>query len=68
MIIKYWAVEVKHNTQVYVTSELKIKSFCIFNVRAMVWNFIAARNRYLNLSTVIKLLITQNEPKRTEMK
>ena len=47
--ITYPAVEVKYTWQVYVTSELKIKLFCCFTVRTMVWIFIAVKNRYLNL-------------------
>ena len=65
-IITYPAVEVKYTWQVYVTSELKIKLFCFFTVRTMVWIFIVVQNRYLNLSTVLKLLTTQNKTKGAE--
>ena len=64
--ITYPAVEVNYTWQVYVTSELKIKLFCFFTVRTMVRIFIAVKNRYLNLSAVLKLLTTQNKPKGAE--
>ena len=67
-IIPYPTVQEKHIWQVYVTSELKIKLFCFFTIRAMVWIFITVKNRYLNLSTVLKFSSTQNEPKRAETK
>ena len=38
----------KHIWQVYVTSEQKIELFCFFTIDAMVWIFIAVKNRYLN--------------------
>ena len=59
---------VKHIWQVYVISELKIKLFCSFAIRAMVSTFIAVKNRYLNLSVVLKFSMTENEPKQTETK
>ena len=62
MIIPYQIVREKHILQVYVTSELKTKLFCFFTIRAMVWIFIAVKNRYLNLSAVLKFATTQNEP------
>ena len=34
----------------------------------MVSVFIAAKNRYLNLSAVLKFATTQNKPKRAEVK
>ena len=68
MIITYQTVEVKHLWQVYVTSELKIKLFYVFTVCTMVWIFIAVKNKYLNLSTVLRLLTIQNEPKRDKTK
>ena len=43
-IIPYPTVEVKHIWQVYVTSELQIKLFCFFTMRAMVLIFIAVKN------------------------
>ena len=33
---------------------------------AMVWIFIVVKNRYLNLSAVLKFPNTENEPKRAE--
>ena len=44
--------------------------FCFFIIRAMVLIFMAIKNRYLNLSAVLKLATTQlkmnqNEPKRS---
>ena len=54
--------------EVYVTSELKIKLFYFFTIRAMVLIFKDVRNRYLNLSAVLKLTTTPNEPKRAETK
>ena len=68
MIIPYPTVEVKHIWQVYLISELKIKSVCFFPIRPMIWIFIAVKNRYLNLLVVLKFLKTQNEPKRVEKK
>ena len=68
MIIPYPTVEVKHIWQVYVTSELKIKLFYFFTMCAMVWIFIAVKNRYLNLSAVLKFAKTQNKPKQAETK
>ena len=65
MIITYMIVKVK-NWQVYVTSKLKIKLFCFLSVRTIVWIFIAVKKRYLNLSAVLKLLTTKNEPKSTK--
>ena len=65
-IITYPAVEVKYSWQVYVTSELKIKLFSFFTVHTMVWIFIVVKNRYLNPSTVLKLLTTQNKLKGAE--
>ena len=59
-------VSYKHIWQVYVTSELKIKLFCFFTIGAMVWIFIALKNRYLNFSALVKFATTQNEPKRAE--
>ena len=38
-------VEVKHSWQVYVTGELKIKLFCFFTVRTIVWVFKVAKNK-----------------------
>ena len=38
-------VSYKNIWQVYVTSELKIKLFCFFTMRAMVWIFTAMKNR-----------------------
>ena len=37
-------------------------------MRLMVWIFIALKNRYLNLSAVLKFATTQNEPKRAKTK
>ena len=68
MIIPYPTLEKKHIRQVYVISELKIKLFCFFTICAMVWIFIVLKNRYLNLSAVLKFAKTQNEPKRAETK
>ena len=34
----------------------------------MVWVFIAMKNRYLNLSAVLKFTMTQNEPRQAETK
>ena len=65
-IITYPAVEVKYTWQLYVTSELTKKLFSFFTVRTMVWNFIAVKNKYLNLSAVLKPLTTQNEPEGAE--
>ena len=67
MIITYMIVKVK-NWQVYVTSKLKIKLFCFLTVCTIVWIFIAVKNSYLNLSAVLKLLTTENEPKSTKTK
>ena len=67
-MIAYVTVEVKHIWQVYVTSELKTKLFCFFTIRTMVWIFIAVEKRFLNLSAVLKVATTQNEPKRAEKK
>ena len=67
-IIQYPIVEVKHIWQVYVTSELKIKLVCFFSVRAIILIFIAEKNRYLNLSTVLssqRLKMNQNKSKRS---
>ena len=50
------------------TSELKIKLFCFFTIRAMVWIFIAVKSRYLNLSAVLKFAKTQIDPKLAETK
>ena len=52
----------------FVTSELKIKLVCFFTIRPMIWIFIAAKNRCLNLSAVLKFAKTRNEPKQTETK
>ena len=68
VIIPYPTVEVKHMWQIYVTSELRIKFFCFFTIRTMVWIFIVVKNRYLNLSAVLKFEKTDNEPKRAETK
>ena len=65
-IIPYQTVEVNHIWKVYVTSELKIKLVCFFTVRAIIWIFIAVRNRYFNFSAVLKFTKTQNEPKQGE--
>ena len=67
-IIPYPTVEVNHIRQVYVGSELKIKLFYFFTIRAMVSVFIAAKNRYLNLSAVLKFAAIQNKPKQAETK
>ena len=37
-------------------------------LRTIVWIFIVVKNRYLNISAALKLLTTQNEPKRAETK
>ena len=66
--ILYPTVEVKHIWQVYMTSELKIKLACVFTILPMIWIFIAVKNRYLNLTAVIKFRKTQNDLKRVEMK
>ena len=63
VIIPYPTVKLKHIWQFYVTSELKIKLFCFFTIRAMIWIFIAVKKRYLNLSTVLKFAKTRNVPK-----
>ena len=68
MIIPYQTVEVKQIWEVYVTNGLKIKLFCFFTIRTMIWIFIAVKNRYLNLLGVLKFAKTQNEPKRAETK
>ena len=68
VIIPYPTVEVKHMWQLYVTSELRIKFFCFFTIRTMVWIFIVVKNRYLNLSAVLKFEKTDNEPKGAETK
>ena len=68
MIIPYPTVEVKHIWQVYVTTGLKIKLFYFFTIPTIVWVFIAVKNRYLNLSAVIKFAKTQNEPKQAKTK
>ena len=60
-IIPYQTVEVNHIWKVYVTSELKIKLVCFFTVRAIIWVFIAVRNRYFNFSAVLKR--TKNKAK-----
>ena len=39
-------MEVKHIWQVYVISELKIKLFCFFTIRTMVWIFITVKNMF----------------------
>ena len=67
-IIPCPAIAEKLIWQVYVTNELKTKSFSFFTICAMVWVFIAMKNRYLNLSAVLKFAATQNKPKRTETK
>ena len=61
-------VSYKHIWQVYVTSELKIKLFCFFTISAMIWIFIAVKNRYLNFSAVLKFATTQDEPKQAKRK
>ena len=53
-IVSYPTLEDKHIWQVYVTNELKIKLFCFFTIRAMVWILITMKNRYLNTSPVLK--------------
>ena len=53
-IVPYPTVEDKHIWQVYVTNELKIKLFWLFTIRAMVWILITVKNRYLNISPVLK--------------
>ena len=58
----------EHVWQVYVTSYLKINLIYFLTARTMVWIFIALKNRYLNISAVLKLLTTQNELKRPETK
>ena len=55
----------KHTWQVYVTSELKMKLFCFFTSRTMVWIFIGLEKRYLSFSCT-KILTIQNETKRTQ--
>ena len=65
-IIPYPTVEVKYIWEVFVTSESKIKSFHFFTIRAMVWIFVAVKNRYLNLLAVLKFAKTKNEPKRAK--
>ena len=68
MIIPYTTVEEKHIWQVYMTSELKMKLFCFLTIHAVVWIFVAVKNRYLNLLAVLKFAMTQNEPKLAELK
>ena len=65
-IIPYPTVEVKHIWQVYVASELKIKLFCFFTIRPIVWLFIAVKSRCISLLAVLKFATTQNELKRDE--
>ena len=67
-IIPYSTIQEKHIWHVYVTSEIKIKSFCFLAIRVTVWISIAVKNRYRNLSAVLKFTATQNEPKRAETK
>ena len=50
------------------TSELKIKLFFFFIIRGIIRIFIAVKNRYLNLSAVLRFATTQNKPKRVETK
>ena len=68
MIIPYATVEEKHIWQIYMTSELKMKLFCFLTIHAVVWIFVAVKNRYLNLLAVLKFAMTQNEPKLAELK
>ena len=63
MVIPYPAVEAKHIRQFYVTSELKI-IFFFLTISAMVWIFIAVKNRYSNVLAARKFTKTQNEPKQ----
>ena len=65
-IIPYRTVEEKHIWQVYVTSELKMELFYFFTIGAMVWIFIAVKDRYLNFSALLKFATTQNEAKGAE--
>ena len=44
MIILYPTVQHKHIWQVYVASTLKMKLFCFFTLRGMIWIFIAVKN------------------------
>ena len=53
-IIPYPTVQEKHIWQVHVTNELKIKLLYFFTIRAIIQNFIAVKNIYLNLSAVLK--------------
>ena len=59
-------IEVNHIWKVDVAIELKIKLFCFFTIRTMVWMFIAVEKRYLKFSVVLKLPTTQNKLKRTK--
>ena len=45
----------KHIWQVYVTSELKIESFCFFTIRAMVWIFIAVKKQIFKSFSCTKI-------------
>ena len=67
-IIPYLIVELKHIGHVFITSELKIKLFCFFTKCAMVSIFIAVKNRYLNLSAVLKFADSKwGKPSRNEV-
>ena len=51
-IIRYPRVGVKYTWQVNVSSELKLKLFCFFTLRTMVWIFIDLVKRYLSFSSI----------------
>ena len=61
-IIQYPIVEAKHIWLVYVTSELKIELFCFFTISAMIWISKAVKNRYSNISALLKFATAENEP------
>ena len=67
-IIPYPTIEVKDIWQVHVATELKIKLVCFFTIHTIIRIFVAVKNRYLNLSTVIKFANIQNETKQAETK
>ena len=62
--VRYPRVGVKRLWQVYVTSELKIKLFCLFTFHNVVWIFIGVGKRYLCFSYT-KIL---NSSKRSKLK
>ena len=57
-------MDVKHTSQAYVTTELKIKMFCFFVLSTIALIFIGMEN---SISIVLKFAIISSEAKRAEM-